>query len=283
MNPKRPSNHIPVLVISLIVLVGGFALSFLYDLAINQALYDPFNGFAIFMEAFGWLPVYSLPIAFCILIATRPDVSPPKQVGSLVALMMMSIILGVMSQRYLAGHVELLFPYWYLFPLTNLVLYLIARANTQRIDPYRNRLIKVTFAATVFIAVSLVIIHVVKTIWMRSRFDDMLLLENFATFTPWYLPFGNGGTSFPSGHTANVTMLLSFIFFTDVFPRLRKYRPLIYGSVSVYVALMAASRIIIGRHFLSDVLAAAFIVLAIFLIFKNTSWYRRTVIEGAVR
>ena len=46
------------------------------------------------------------------------------------------------------------------------------------------------------------VINLLKILWNRARFDEMAASGDFSAFSPWYLPGGNGGTSFPSGHTA---------------------------------------------------------------------------------
>ena len=66
--------------------------------------------------------------------------------------------------------------------------------------------LKIAWTAVIYIAFVLIVINLLKACWGRVRFREM---ENdFALFTPWYLPQGfTGHTSFPSGHTANAASL----------------------------------------------------------------------------
>ncbi len=78
----------------------------------------------------------------------------------------------------------------------------------------------------------------------------------------WYGPYHNGRcligvhsyNSFPSGHTATAVGLAAVIFFT---------RPL-WGAPCMLIALsIATSRLYLGKHHLSDVVAALFLGLAV--------------------
>ena len=130
------------------------------------------------------------------------------------------------------------------------------------------------FWGTVYMLIGNIVIHALKPIWNRARFDEMAQQMDFSGFTPWYQPFGAGGTSFPSGHTAAACGLIFLVFICDAFPQYRKYRKFILVLCSVYIAAMAASRIVIGRHFLSDTVAPCLIMAGIFLLMRRSKMYR---------
>lgn len=71
----------------------------------------------------------------------------------------------------------------------------------------RKKLEFVCLWGTVYLLAGLAAINIIKAVWQRTRFDDMLTAAGggfegaFAQFTSWMQPFGNGGSSFPSGHT----------------------------------------------------------------------------------
>ena len=49
---------------------------------------------------------------------------------------------------------------------------------------------------------------------------------------------------------------------------------LLHFIMGAYVAFMALCRLVIGRHYLSDTLAAAFVMLLLYLGMRKTKWYR---------
>ncbi len=107
------------------------------------------------------------------------------------------------------------------------------------------------------------IIWAFKLTWGRVRFRQGA--SDPEIFTPWYLPQGfNGYYSFPSGHTANATVIFSSVFYLKFLPdKFKKYKPLIVTLLALWIVFVAFSRVLIGAHFLSDVLFGAAITLAI--------------------
>ncbi len=110
-----------------------------------------------------------------------------------------------------------------------------------------------------------VIIWVLKLVWGRVRPRQLTLGGGYMAYTPWYLPQGfTGYFSFPSGHTANATVILSLIYYFKFIPEKYKLvKPIAAVLLSVWIVLVALSRVVVGAHFLSDVLFGAAITLAI--------------------
>lgn len=108
-----------------------------------------------------------------------------------------------------------------------------------------------------------VIIWLFKLTWGRVR--PRQLAGDLSLFTPWYLPQGfTGYFSFPSGHTANATVIFSSVYYLKFLPeRLKKYKPFIITLIAAWIAAVAFSRVLVGAHYLSDVLFGAAITLAI--------------------
>ena len=127
---------------------------------------------------------------------------------------------------------------------------------------------------TIYMVLDNAVINVLKMIWARTRFDDMMTMGSMDAFTAWWQPFGNGGTSFPSGHTASACSILVLVLLCDVFAAFAKKRTLVWSICWVYIAMMAYARILIGRHFLSDTLAAIFVMLCLFFVMVKCKWYR---------
>jgi len=110
---------------------------------------------------------------------------------------------------------------------------------------------------------ALVIIWCFKLTWGRVR--PRQLNGDISLFTPWYLPRGfTGYFSFPSGHTANATVIFSVTYYLKFLPaRLARIKPVICALLGVWIALVAFSRVCVGAHYLSDVLFGMAITFAI--------------------
>ncbi len=112
----------------------------------------------------------------------------------------------------------------------------------------------------------LIFIALVKLLWGRIRFRD--LAGHYDKFTVWYLPQGiTGNDSFPSGHAAMGWMLLPLFVLVTNQP-LRK-RIILKGIVISWALTLCVSRIIIGAHYVSDVLFASFIMIISYLLVVN--------------
>ena len=107
-----------------------------------------------------------------------------------------------------------------------------------------------------------VIIWALKLVWGRVRPRQ---LTDTALFTPWYLPqWFTGYFSFPSGHTANATVIFSLAYYLRFLPERRKWvGSTVVTLLGVWTALVALSRVVVGAHFLSDVLFGAAVTVAI--------------------
>lgn len=106
------------------------------------------------------------------------------------------------------------------------------------------------------------IIWALKLCWGRIRFRN---LTDVSDFTPWYLPQGlTGGFSFPSGHTANATVIVSIVHYLSLLPkRLRAIKPIACAMLGIWIVTVALSRVAVGAHYLSDVLFGMAITLVI--------------------
>ena len=113
-----------------------------------------------------------------------------------------------------------------------------------------------------------VIIWAFKLLWGRVRFRQ--LEGDLSLFTPWYLPQGvNGYFSFPSGHTANATVIFAVTAYFRFLPeKFRRWRPFITAALLLWIGIAAFSRVRVGAHYLSDVLFGAAITFGIVYFFK---------------
>ncbi len=124
-----------------------------------------------------------------------------------------------------------------LYLIPSLLVYLIYR---------KKELIK-RYAILLFFSVTIsgIVVNILKIIFARYR-PKMLFSENLYSFS-WF-DVGYNVASFPSGHTT--VAFAAMVSLSFVWPKFR------YIFLSL-AALIGFSRIVLGAHYLSDVLAGA--------------------------
>lgn len=259
--------------ILLAALVVCLVLAARYDLTINQQVYSSEHWWAIFMEAFGWWPLY-LPALLWGGFLLRRNGQPLW--GAL-------ILLGSAAALWFPAFSCLEKRGWLMnFPLwaeSILVAITVAASILFAGIPSRRTAMRLNFlccAGFWMMVLNNVVIHTIKLIWNRARFDEMLLQGNFDGFSAWYAPFGTGGTSFPSGHTAAAAGVLLLILAADVFPVVARHKWIVGICCSLYIGAMAVSRIVVGRHFLSDTIVAALIVWGLFVLVHHSKLWKNS-------
>ncbi len=271
----------------LLLFAAGFALAARWDLAIDIALYAPRNPFAVWMEAFGWLPAFLPTVLLAMLWAAGGGVEGRAHWRRPLGLV---LSVGAFAGLCYASYHYLNKRGWangmgdwrsWLFLALGLGLFLWAFWWVlHQGEAGRRKLYFFALAGSLFMAANVLLANLLKSIWQRPRFDEMLAEGgDFALFQPWYLPFGPGGSSFPSGHTANACGIFMLLVLCDLYPAWNRRRKLVYLVCWVYIALMAFARISIGRHFLSDTLASAGLVALLFFILRRTQWYKRSLLH----
>lgn len=115
----------------------------------------------------------------------------------------------------------------------------------------------------------LVIVEAIKNVWGRVRLREIIEANDPSMFTSWYIPnFFSGSKSFPSGHTANGTLLFLIPIWLNKGTK-EKTRRITVSCIGVWTALLAFSRLAAGAHYLTDVtfgFAIAYIIVQIAII-----------------
>lgn len=274
-------------------LVGTF-----YDLQIDRALYNPENGFALFMQKYGEVPRFALwgPAA-AVLYATRAwecekTVSAidflKRKLGKKGGLSekARAVLLRVADIGFGVGFLVLGYFSWqkliknvvkqwfssetkestlYTILLVTVILvvdvlaaYLVKRKG----NPETLRKLKpLAYGGIVFGILYRIGIDPIKNTVERTRFHEMIDPAihndpNFTMFTPWYM-HGNGGSSFPSGHTASGAALFLSLTLCDNLNRFKNKERLFFLLSWGYTWLLGFTRMIMGKHFLTDVTMGA--------------------------
>lgn len=114
-----------------------------------------------------------------------------------------------------------------------------------------------------FVISEIIIVNVLKVVWGRPR---MRSLESADDFKRWYEISGPAASeefkSFPSGHTANAFAMLGY----SLFALGKRYHKFIVTFALIWGTCVAASRVIIGAHFLTDVMLGGYISILVFFV-----------------
>jgi len=257
-------------------------LATLWDLPISEHLYNPTNGFAIMMEVMGWWPFLFPPLMLSWYYITLPkageEISRRKIFGIILCLIFTFSLfwcgfIFMLIRDWTTGVVDI---HTYLWLAAVLLLVMLTGLLVSKTPAHKRRVIWfVGWAGTVLAGVNLVVITALKLIWQRTRFDTLVLEGSYADFTSWFQPFANGGDSFPSGHVADAVSLLLLISLCDAWPKAEKHKALMYAIAWVYIAFMAYTRIVLGSHYLSDVLVGAALIALLYFIMRRQAWYAR--------
>ena len=97
-------------------------------------------------------------------------------------------------------------------------------------------------------------IEILKSLWGRWRFREIITDPNYTNFTAWYHPNGvNGHRSFPSGHTAGAAMSYLMMLLPYVSEKWKKDKLVCFALPFIYTCIVAYTRLVMGAHYLSDV------------------------------
>ena len=245
----------------------------LCDLSIDQALYAPENPAAILFEAFCYWPLY-LPFVLLGMVWTflYRDHPTRRTLGELLVVATLFILLNQSLPNLVQRGLFALESAGMAFAalVLTFVLTLAAISLASRWD--RSTLLRAELAAKLGVLLCVtdnVVINLLKLLWNRARFDEMAAAGDFSAFSPWYLPLGNGGTSFPSGHTAAACGVLALLILPALFERWKGRELFLTIGCYVYIGISAFFRVVMGRHFLSDTVAAAVLMSVLFLLLTH--------------
>lgn len=114
-----------------------------------------------------------------------------------------------------------------------------------------------------FVISEIIVVNILKVVWGRPR---MRSLESADDFKRWYEISGPAASeefkSFPSGHTANGFAMLGY----SLFALGKRYHKFIVAFALIWGTCVAASRVIIGAHFFTDVMIGGYISVLVFYV-----------------
>ena len=215
-------------------------------------LNDPSNPFCLFIEGMGEMPARLIcPIAGTLIF----------YIGEKLPLKIFGFIVSLGGSAYAGYHISYYFfpdnPNWWFGWGMGLFIGLIVLYLGQFIaveEDLKKAFLVLSFAGLVVLFVHLGFVEVMKAVWGRVRFRELLKLGSYEAFTPWYKINGiTGSRSFPSGHTGGASMSYLLMYFPFVSKKWAKRRYLCFIIPLAYTGMVAFTRLVVGAHYLSDV------------------------------
>ena len=288
--------------IAIIVLLVLLAIGTFFDLDVSNALVSLPNGgyysnnlFGKIFEIIGEMPIYLITAFACALLFhnfNRREKGALKlfvQIFTVVASVGLLFYMNYKLFKYFSQH----FDFSHLLGgFTDYLAYAILGGCFTAILFYLTRKLPSSFLnATIVWAIivlgtallSQVLTHGLKDLAGRPRYRAMFVMGDFSIYRKWfefqaipeitedlklYCATADWFKSFPSGHTSAGACVVTLVGIPSLFAKTNnlKSKVITLVCVTVYVALVMLSRIIVGAHFLTDVVMGCLITVVSYLV-----------------
>lgn len=249
--------------------VGAFLLVMMvigsiWDFPISKAVYNPRTPFGLFFAGFGEYPAaLGFAAAGAMLLSARNRENRLVSVLQIIAGCWFILSGAAMAAMLPKGYLDIstvlsvgigLFCTW-------LTVWGVTRL-CKGAD--RRTVIRVAAVFLLVIFADILVVNIIKIPWGRARMR-LVAVDDRAYFMPWWQP---GKTlrdtlvaagvaaeefkSFPSGHTANASSLMLLCLLPQLSPKLAGKQTALFLIGVVWTCLVAASRIVMGAHYLTD-------------------------------
>ena len=278
--------RIPLLIALGVAIIGLIFGSF-FDLQLSQAIASPTNGFALTMSAI--LPTVGFAGVACMgggfvafIVKGKYHIALKVLFGVLAAACLGVAIFYPAGEYFGINGFYGAAPEWVGYFIVIIPECAAMVGGYFLFKDYKNNNLWIVFCIIValLLLALLVILPTIKDNMHRPRYR-FLLNDHKDMFHNWYEPFKgykdyitanpnephDNFKSFPSGHTAETSILIVMsTFFPLANEKLKKYQLPVFCVSCGLVLLVAIARILAAAHFLSDVSMGATIVLLLTLI-----------------
>lgn len=251
----------------IVLCVAAMAAGAKYDWMITDTLYNPQNMFGVIFEAASWLPVYAfIPVlGACNMVRSKNNMTT-FTVGAFLLIASCCIFSYSVCDHFVArGFMRKVNPYLcgIFGGIVAAALFLVIRGVKRSVI---RKMQAVCGFAFVYMFSYLAVIFALKMVFGRDRYEDIITGGEYL-FAEWFRPvFFSSGSSFPSGHTAAAMGIVVLLLLPFIFRPFKNLKLPLFVFCYAYAFLTAFSRLIMGRHFISDTAAAILIMTIIFII-----------------
>ena len=314
MNNIRTNKLYTWIAIALFVIVFAALLTVatLFDLDISKIMtknalpegnYFSTSGFGLFFEAVGSAPVYIMGSIVGVILfwwGIRKDNLSLRVILTIVGAVAVFVGLYLFINdifKYIGEHMhdeEYMGKGYVQFcilmlTLINSVLLVLTWKNVGK---ETNDKLIIWVLVILGVIICYLVVHFVKGPVGRMRYRAMNYSEEygFEYFTRWYVvngernlvPVAHGVEisdsckSFPSGHTYSAGVIYTLVCLPDLLEKWNKkwIKAVIYSGTAVFTGIVAISRIVVGAHFMSDVLFGGTLSFLACMLFREIFIFR---------
>lgn len=286
---KNKLYFIPLLLIPFLMIVFG---SF-FDLQINQAIYDPQNVFGLTMAAVGeGLGYAAISLSGGVLFflgLKRYELWWQKTILIGVGLVAIVLALYFQSTHVINGNAFNIKDEWWALPFVGIPIGLLICGAGFGFGYYLGKtsdnpnLLKMMIVFVGITLLSILIITLLKSIMQRTRFRYLEKIDDYGKYGNWWergevfdATDKEQFKSFPSGHVGTAALgivMLAFIpLFKTKWMEKKWLQPGLMLIGTIWVLVLAFSRMLVGAHFLCDV-GFGFLITMIFYLVADFIFY----------
>lgn len=236
-----------------------------FDLKIDIALNDPSNPFAVWLYRTGEFPSRLIcPIAGAVIFRCT-DKKAVAAVGAALCLGGSAYMGYYIGKHFFVEEYRMAFSLLWGIGFGVAALYAVRFVTVP--DEFKRPLFTAAVIGVGVMTAQLLTVDIMKNLWGRVRFRDLLSSGSCDGFTAWFVINGkNGNKSFPSGHTAGAGMSYLLMLLPFIDNKREKYRAVYFWCPFIYTSAVALTRLVMGAHYLSDVAVGGVIAFSCVLV-----------------
>lgn len=236
-----------------------------FDLKIDIALNDPSNPFAVWLYRTGEFPSRLIcPIAGAVIFRCT-DKKAVAAIGAALCLGGSAYMGYYIGKHFFVEEYRMAFSLLWGIGFGVAALYAVRFVTVP--DEFKRPLFTVAVIGVGVMTAQLLTVDIMKNLWGRVRFRDLLSSGSCDGFTAWFVINGkNGNKSFPSGHTAGAGMSYLLMLLPFIDKKREKYRAVYFWCPFIYTSAVALTRLVMGAHYLSDVAVGGVIAFSCVLV-----------------
>lgn len=250
-----------------------------FDLKIDIALNDPSNPFAVWLYRTGEFPSRLIcPIAGAVIFRCT-DKKAVAAIGAALCLGGSAYMGYYIGKHFFVEEYRMAFSLLWGIGFGVAALYAVRFVTVP--DEFKRPLFTAAVIGVGVMTAQLLTVDIMKNLWGRVRFRDLLSSGSCDGFTAWFVINGkNGNKSFPSGHTAGAGMSYLLMLLPFIDKKREKYRAVYFWCPFIYTSAVALTRLVMGAHYLSDVAVGGVIAFSCVLVgikvYEKTCMTNRT-------
>lgn len=267
------------IIVFYVLAAAAMVVASFFDLKIDIALNDPSNPFAVWLYRTGEFPSRLIcPIAGAV-ISRCTDKKAVAAIGAALCLGGSAYMGYYIGKHFFVEEYRMAFSLLWGIGFGVAALYAVRFVTVP--DEFKRPLFTAAVIGVGVMTAQLLTVDIMKNLWGRVRFRDLLFSGSCDGFTAWFVINGkNGNKSFPSGHTAGAGMSYLLMLLPFIDKKREKYRAVYFWCPFIYTSAVALTRLVMGAHYLSDVAVGGVIAFSCVLVgikvYEKTCMTNRT-------